>query len=203
MTISTSRALSVALSLVVCTGCDKVIEMIQGGAEEIAGGGEGGGLMGGPKTEDDHLAEKLDPYIQCINDFSRRIHDTADRYLSWVNPETGVTGSEKNVYGLYELSDPQTCVDGVKTAVGVGPKDPDLESAGQAFADAVVAARAVEPVPEGQTGDRPHPLQRVGGGWTEGSGQQLGKASSGADGVRGTLEDLAPGGKCRGSAAAQ
>jgi len=99
--------------------------------------------MGGPKTEDDHLAEKLDPYIGCINDFSRRIHDAADRYLSWVNPETGVTGSEKNVYGVYEVSDPQTCVDGVKTAAGIEPKDADLEAAGQAFADAVVAVHAV------------------------------------------------------------
>lgn len=142
MRSSLSTPLCLAFGLLSLSGCDKVIEMIKGGAESVAGD-EGPGLVGGPKTEDDHLAEKLDPYIDCINSFSRSIHDTADRYVSWANPETGPSGEEKNVYGLYEVTDPQTCVDGVKTAADTDPDDPELEKAGQAFADAVVAAREV------------------------------------------------------------
>ncbi len=141
-------ALSTLLTL---GGCDKVIQMIKGGAESVAeeavsaagGGDEGGGLGGGPKTDDDFLAEKLDPYIDCINSYSRSIHDSADRYFSWVDAEKGLTGSEKNVYGLYAVSDPKTCVEGVAKSADAQPDDADLEAAAKAFADAVSEAHTV------------------------------------------------------------
>lgn len=146
MTVVPSVLLTSVLAL---AGCDQVINAIKGGAEAVAeeaagGDGEaGGGLGGGPKTEDDHLAEKLDGYIQCINSYSRSVHDTADRYFDWVDSEKGLTGTEKNIYGLYEISDPKTCVDGVKKSADIDPKDADLEAAGTAFADAVVEAHGV------------------------------------------------------------
>jgi hypothetical protein len=148
MLVSSRPPLALLLGLLACGACDQVIDAIKGGAEAVVegaeGGAEGGGLAGGPKTADDHLAEKLDPYIDCINSFSKSIHDTADRYFSWVDHDKGLTGTEKNVYGLHELhTDPKACVDGVKTSAGIEPKDADIEAAAQAFADAVVTTHEV------------------------------------------------------------
>mgnify|MGYP000715255320 CR=1 FL=1 len=34
-----------------------------------------------------------------------RIHDSQERYLSWVDAQQGPTGKERHVYGLYRISD--------------------------------------------------------------------------------------------------
>lgn len=46
----------------------------------------------------------------CLNRHSRRVFDSYQRYLSWVNPSKGPTGREQIVYGIYPLYDPEDCL---------------------------------------------------------------------------------------------
>ena len=42
------------------------------------------------------------------------VRRAADRYADWVDRDKGVTGTEKNVYGIFEIGDQSACIDGVK-----------------------------------------------------------------------------------------
>lgn len=132
-------SLTLCLVLAPLGGCDKVVEALNKGAQSAAEEAADATL-----TEDDKLGSKLQPYIDCINNHSSRVHDSIDYYLGWIeDPKVGPTGKETNIYTPYEISDPQTCVDGVKTAVDAEPDDPDLEAAGTAFADSLVETAAI------------------------------------------------------------
>src|SRR5688572_13710831 len=132
---------ALCLAFAALPGCDKIVEALNEGAQAAAGAAEGGD---GAMSEDDKLGAKLDPYINCINSYSRPVHNAADRYFDWVqDPKVGPTGKETNIYGLYEVSDIAACVDGVKTAAEAEPEDAELEAAAQAFADSLSEAATV------------------------------------------------------------
>lgn len=133
----TLSSLTFCLLLAPLGGCDQVIEALNKGAQSAAE--EAAGAAGGAVTEDDKLGQKLQGYIDCINNHSSRVHDSVDYYLKSVeDPAVGPTGKETNIYTPHEISDPQTCADGVKTSADADPDDPDLEAAGTAFAEALV-----------------------------------------------------------------
>jgi len=129
------------LGLLPLAGCDKLIaaitETAQTAAEEKTGG-----LTGGAKTEDDRLSEKLDAYINCVNNQSNNVTDSGNRYFSWVDAKEGPSG-KSNVYGLFEIRDIKACVDGVTAAASLDPDDTELEATGKAYVDALVAAEAI------------------------------------------------------------
>jgi Protein of unknown function (DUF3829) len=132
------------LSLMPLVGCDKLVAAVNEQAQAAAAAAaDPSNPGGGPVTEDDKLGAKLDAYISCINDFSRTVHDAGDRYLDWVDPKTGPTGKEQNVYGIYQIREIKSCVEGVGKAADLEPDDPELEAAGKAFADTLTAAEVV------------------------------------------------------------
>ncbi len=55
-----------------------------------------------------NLDQKLGAYIECYNALDQKTHASIQRYASWVkNMEAGPTGSEKVIYGLYEIGSEQ------------------------------------------------------------------------------------------------
>ena len=57
-----------------------------------------------PAAEPTDPTEKVQTYVQCYNRVDGKAHRSLARYASWVkNMETGPTGSERVVYGLYEI----------------------------------------------------------------------------------------------------
>jgi Protein of unknown function (DUF3829) len=83
------------------------------------------------------LGDKLQPYIQCLNDFSGRAHSSRSRYLSWA-AEAGPTGKESVIYGTYTISDPHACAAKLEAANAAEPHEADLEAAGAAYAKALI-----------------------------------------------------------------
>lgn len=132
----------VLLCLLPMAGCDKLIEALNEGAQAVAEE-KTGGLTGGAKTDDDRLGEKLDPYIDCINNQSNNITDSRARYLSWIaDPKVGPTGKE-NMVDLYEIRDIKACVEGIAASADKDPDDAEIEAAAKAYSDALVAAEAI------------------------------------------------------------
>lgn len=136
-----TRARVLCLCLLPLVGCDKLMEAINKGAQEVVED-KTGGLTGGVKTEDDHLSDKLQPYIECINRNSNNVTDSGARYLSWVDREKGPTGKE-NIVDLYEIREIKGCVDGINGIADKDPDDPELEAAGKAYVEALTAIEAI------------------------------------------------------------
>jgi hypothetical protein len=88
---------------------------------------------------DEAMQEKLDAYIICLNTLSSPVHSTRSRYFSWVNPKTGPTGQERNVFGLFTLpaDGARKCTAGLAKAKALPPDDGKLEAAGDEFAKTV------------------------------------------------------------------
>lgn len=84
------------------------------------------------------IGPKLQPYIGCINRLSERSYESRARYLSW-SKESGPTGRERIIYGLYTIYDTADCRKNVEQAAGMAPKNEELEKAGAAYASAVGA----------------------------------------------------------------
>lgn len=84
------------------------------------------------------IGPKLQPYIGCINRLSERSYESRARYLSW-SKESGPTGRERIVYGLYTIYDTSDCRKNVEQAATMAPKNEELEKAGAAYAAAVGA----------------------------------------------------------------
>jgi hypothetical protein len=84
------------------------------------------------------LSEKLQPYIECINRLSQRAHASEARYKSWA-AESGPTGKERVIYGVYTIYDPSACAAAVEKAAAMEPKDEALEKSGTAYIAAVKA----------------------------------------------------------------
>lgn len=78
------------------------------------------------------LAEKVQPYIACLNDLAGRALQSRSRYLSWA-AKSGPTGNERIVYGVYTLYDPAKCNRNIPDANQAEPHDAQLEEAGTAF----------------------------------------------------------------------
>jgi len=117
------------------TGCDKLAEAVADKAAAAAVDAQEAGM-----SEDDKLGNKLSGYISCINNTSRTITDAQKRYFDWVDAKAGLTGKEKSVYGVYEISDPSTCVDGIKKSADAEPEDAELEGAATEYLTALQAA---------------------------------------------------------------
>jgi hypothetical protein len=97
-------------------------------------------------TRDEQVADKLSHYIECLNGLSRGVFNSRDRYLSWASKD-GVTGKERNVYGLYELSDPKYCFKDLEEAKAKPPNLPEIERAAEKYQAAYQALQAkVKPV---------------------------------------------------------
>ncbi|MDB4286118.1 YiiG family protein [bacterium] len=82
-------------------------------------------------------SSKFNHYIECMNRQSKRAYDSYNRYLSWVNKETGPIGNEKVVYGLYTLYDIESCEAGIRDAAGMAPKEPELQTLAGGFLSAL------------------------------------------------------------------
>ncbi len=82
----------------------------------------------------------------CLNRHSRRVFDSYQRYLSWVNPSKGPSGKERIVYGIYQLYDPADCLEKSATAF---EKDAQLFPQVQAYRNALQQAQEIS-----------HPLYR-------------------------------------------
>jgi len=85
----------------------------------------------------DTLADKVQPYIACLNRHSERAFDSRARYLSW-SAKSGPTGREKIVYGVYTLYDPDGCSRAVSEASKAAPHVASLEEAGTAYVTALL-----------------------------------------------------------------
>ncbi|HVH47571.1 MAG TPA: DUF3829 domain-containing protein [Labilithrix sp.] len=83
---------------------------------------------------DEQLQEKLDEYIKCLNTLSSSIHQSRQRYLTFV-PRSGPTGRETtaDLYRLTPGASP-SCSAGISRSKTMPPSDSKLESAGTEFA---------------------------------------------------------------------
>lgn len=129
------------LTLATLTGCDQVTDLIEKGADAVeaandAANSAAGAVANADLSEDDKLGMKLGGYIDCINGPSGRVLDSASRYAQWVDLEKGLTGKEKNVYGLYDHELDTSCIEGITKSNDADPDDPELEKAATAWADA-------------------------------------------------------------------
>jgi hypothetical protein len=136
----TSRVLA-AVMLVPFVGCEGLVDAVEQAGEVVQRDPEPIAAADPVTTADEQLTQKLNRYIQCTSRTSRQILDSSQRYASWVDPETGVTGTEKNVYGLYRVGDHQLCIEGIKASNESEPDDPDLEAAATAYAEAFAAVQ--------------------------------------------------------------
>jgi ParB-like chromosome segregation protein Spo0J len=139
MAFHKSRFSTIFVGCLLVTGCDALVDAVTKGSEavtEAAGGGGGG-------TPDDKLGEKLGSYITCINQATSSVRRSADRYADWVDKDKGVTGKESYVYGIFEISDQATCIDGVKKSADLEPDDPALEATANEYVTALQAAITV------------------------------------------------------------
>jgi hypothetical protein len=80
--------------------------------------------------------EKMNAYVGCINRLSARSYDSRARYFSWAD-KSGPTGRERIIYGTYTIYDTSDCKKNVEKANALEPRDPALEAAATAYAEAV------------------------------------------------------------------
>jgi uncharacterized protein DUF3829 len=131
---STAYAFIACVLCLLTPGCERIKSFIDQAKQEAAEKEE----TEQKNTADDDLGEKLDKYIECINNASGSASDSADRYYTWVvDKAKGPTGAERNVYGLYELRGVDECKKAVGEAKGMQPSLPELEKAGEDFAAAM------------------------------------------------------------------
>ena len=124
-------AFMIALALTT-TGCD-VINKLKKAKEDLASTtSSAAAAKEGPLSDDPDVALglKLNHPIECINNTSSAVFRSYDRYVSWIDPKVGITGKERNVYGLYEIN--KTFVDRCKKALVdlknvKEPKTPELD----------------------------------------------------------------------------
>jgi hypothetical protein len=89
-----------------------------------------------PAGDPPSLTEKLNAYVGCINRLSERSYSSRSRYFSWA-ARSGPTGKERIIYGTYTIYDTSDCRGNVEKANALEPRDPELEAAASAYADAV------------------------------------------------------------------
>lgn len=75
---------------------------------------------------------KINAYVKLMNR-TLRASESIDRYKSWVNMQTGPTGKERNVYGLYSVYDVTREMADVTKALESEPKFADLDAAMRAY----------------------------------------------------------------------
>lgn len=105
-------------SALALAGCD-VIKDLKKAKDELAGSAKPEATAKeGPLSEDpdEALGLKLNHPIECINNASSQVSRSEDRYYSWTDPKTGPKGTEKVVYGLYDVN--KSFVDRCKKELG-------------------------------------------------------------------------------------
>ena len=106
-------------------------------AESRTGSGAGGS---GAESRAEALGEKTDPYIVCLNTFSRDVFQGRNSYLDSFDAEKGPVDKDLKkgrLYGPRKLQDPKACLEGVAAAAKREPRLPKLEAAGQAYVAAL------------------------------------------------------------------
>ena len=99
-------SLLVVAGLVLSTGGCKTIRDLKKAKQDLDAVANGEmPKQSTPADPDEALGLKLNHPIECINNASPQVLRSWDRYASWVDPKTGPTGSERNVYGLYDVTD--------------------------------------------------------------------------------------------------
>jgi hypothetical protein len=91
---------------------------------------------GPARAQADSLNEKINAYIGCINRLSERSYDSRRRYFSWA-AQSGPTGKERIIYGLYTIYDTTDCKRNVEKANALEPRDAALETSASNYAEAV------------------------------------------------------------------
>lgn len=89
------------------------------------------------------LSEKTQLYItKCFNPYANRVMDSYQRYTSWLKDEnTGPTGKESLVYGLYDVNgDGEDCTSAVIKANEMEPDLPETERFAEQFSAALKEA---------------------------------------------------------------
>lgn len=133
-------ALAFALTLAAMTGTLGCKKLLQRGKTKPTTTATAPANGNSPQDDlDEAMQDKLDAYIVCLNTLSSLVHATRARYFSWVNPKTGPTGQEKNVFGLFDLPKgaAQKCTAGLAKSKVASPRDAKLETAGDDFARTV------------------------------------------------------------------
>jgi len=82
------------------------------------------------------LTEKLNAYVECINQLSERSYQSRERYFSWA-AKSWPTGKERIIYGTYTIYDTSDCRKNVEKANALEPRDAELGTSASAYADAV------------------------------------------------------------------
>ncbi len=84
-------------------------------------------------------SEEVNAYIECLNRTLPRTTQSYERYLSWVNANTGPTCKETHIsYNLYELypDGVKKCQDAASKGAAIPPALPNLEKAAADLASA-------------------------------------------------------------------
>lgn len=124
------------LTVGLCTSCDKLKEMA-GQKGSGSAGADAPAAPGGDGDPDAELGQKLNQYIECINKASSSALRSRSRYLGWVDPKTGPTGQERNVYGLFQINLVDQCKKALKKAQTMKPDTPDLDKAAAEYEKAL------------------------------------------------------------------
>ncbi|MFD1711256.1 DUF3829 domain-containing protein [Ottowia sp. GY511] len=86
-------------------------------------------------------SQKLNEYVACYNGADSRAHDAMNRYRRWVQDmKTGPTGKERNVLGVYTVSDHsvKACAK-LPELADAAPPLPELDQAAKPYAAALTA----------------------------------------------------------------
>ena len=118
---------------VTATGCKNLLKKKLGAD---AGASSTTATASPQDLSDEQLQEKLDEYVKCLNTVSSTIHQSRNKYLSYV-PRSGPTGRETTVE-LYKLpvGTSANCTAGITRSKTMPPPDSKLEDAGTEFAAA-------------------------------------------------------------------
>ena len=129
------------MSLASLGGCKQIAEARKA-AEALKAAASAVAAAKGPaisseEDKDAELGSKLGEYISCMNGTSKRVIDSRNRYLSWVDDEkVGPTGKERNIYGLYDIN-ANTCFPNLERAKTMQPPLPEVESAAAEYRKAL------------------------------------------------------------------
>lgn len=125
-----------ALSLGTLSGCKQLAEARKAAEAAKAEVTEQAGVSS-EEAKDAQLSDKLGEYITCMNGTSKRVVQSRNRYLSWVEDEkVGPTGKERNIYGLYDLN-ADTCFPALDRAKTKPPALPEIEGAAASYRKAL------------------------------------------------------------------
>src|SRR5215471_970637 len=135
-TLATTSFLLLAVLTTPLLGCKKLVQIARE-KEGVTAAGQTNQKV----DEDTALNEKLSGYIRdCLNRYSKSVHNAEERYFSWADLKKGPNGKERNVYGIYDISlDPEACKSVIAKSNAALPKKPDIEKLADAYSAALVA----------------------------------------------------------------